>query len=497
MAFVLLGGLANLLMAQSQTFTSSGTWTVPTNVYKITIEAIGGGGAGGFVEGKSDADYTVSGGGGGGSKGGVAYQWHTGGYGHAGVVRISYTVAACDLTPGEISQSAWNCSSTPIVTLTNITAATGTGVCNYSWQSSTDGNNWTTMSGTSETNTTNNSGYYRRVYSRSGCDLVYTNVVHVIHPDEADYGIVTVDGKTDTNVCTGSSVTLDLTENTSYNVTWQMSDDNGSTWSNITSPYTLTVNQYYKIRYMADYSSTCKRTSANIYSVNAKDKPVVNSITTPTDLCPGQTSYPLTASPTSSGTITEYTWTGATGTNANATVSATTPNCGSKYDYSLKVKDGFGCESDVKNGSFTTLSPTVTFSTVPEQSATLVGSNCVVPNLEAVIKSAASSTCSNPVVSYTCNPTEGSIVPDGTTWLPGYAGNNPGSGFNAKGSGFYNNDIDRYENILSQTDFWTVSTGAIVQNGVCSEITHTCPQSITKTYDKGRGFSVRCVKRAN
>lgn len=34
-------------------------------------------------------------------------------------------------------------------------------------------------------------------------------------------------------------------------------------------------------------------------------------------------------------------------------------------------------------------------------------------------------------------------------------------------------------------------------NGVCSEITHTCPQSITKTYDKGRGFSVRCVKRAN
>ena len=396
------------------------TWRTTTNFDGGAAwgDLSGAGGNGVMTFNNTGKGGGAYGGGGGGSKGGVAFQWHSGGYGKAGVVRITYSTVDCDLTPGTISSSEWNCSSSPVVNLTNVTAATGSypASCAYSWEYSTDGSSWSPISGTTEANTVSTSGLYRRNYSRSGCETVHSNVIEVTHPDEADYGIATVSGKTDTNICKGNTVTLELDENTSYTVQWQMSADNGSSWSNITSPYTVTVSQDYKIRYMASYSSTCKRPSNNTFSINAKDKPVVNSITAPTDKCPGQTAYSVTGNITpGAGAITEYTWTGATGSSNVGEVSATLPNCGTLYNYSLKVKDEFGCESAVTNGSFSTTSPTVTFGTVPTQSAILAGSNCVVPNLKSVIESVASSTCSNPVVSYTCIPTEGSIVPDGST----------------------------------------------------------------------------------
>src|SRR5690554_4459421 len=43
--------------------TTSGTWTVPDNVYEITVEAVGGGGGGG----RTFSELTVGGGGGGGA----------------------------------------------------------------------------------------------------------------------------------------------------------------------------------------------------------------------------------------------------------------------------------------------------------------------------------------------------------------------------------------------------------------------------------------------
>ena len=84
---------------------------------------------------------------------------------------------------------------------------------------------------------------------------------------------------------------------------------------------------------------------------------------------------------------------------------------------------------------------------------------------------------------------------DQTTWLPGLAGIAPGSGFNAKGAGYYESYIDRYMNLLGQTDFWTSTIGPTVQKGTCVEITHVCPEMLIKDYMKGLGFSVRCVKR--
>ena len=56
-------------------------------------------------------------------------------------------------------------------------------------------------------------------------------------------------------------------------------------------------------------------------------------------------------------------------------------------------------------------------------------------------------------------------------------------------------DGSQYLNLLGQTDFWTSTTTSDVTKGVCSEITHVCPEMLIKSYDKGLGFSIRCIKR--
>ena len=53
----------------------------------------------------------------------------------------------------------------------------------------------------------------------------------------------------------------------------------------------------------------------------------------------------------------------------------------------------------------------------------------------------------------------------------------------------------RYENLLGDFYFWSASTGASVLQGVCSAITHTCPQILIENEMKGVGFSIRCIKK--
>lgn len=80
-------------------------------------------------------------------------------------------------------------------------------------------------------------------------------------------------------------------------------------------------------------------------------------------------------------------------------------------------------------------------------------------------------------------------------WLPGAAGTTPNTGFNARGTGFYDSSIDRYMNLLGEAYFWTSDLGATVTQGKCSVITHFCPELINQNQDKGMGFSVRCVRK--
>ncbi len=84
---------------------------------------------------------------------------------------------------------------------------------------------------------------------------------------------------------------------------------------------------------------------------------------------------------------------------------------------------------------------------------------------------------------------------DPSTWIPGHAGLSTGAGFDAPAAGYYNSDISRYENLLGQTSFWSSTTGTIVQKGVCSLITHSCPFVIMDQDAKNLGYSIRCIRK--
>ena len=84
--------------------------------------------------------------------------------------------------------------------------------------------------------------------------------------------------------------------------------------------------------------------------------------------------------------------------------------------------------------------------------------------------------------------------PNPAYWLPGFAGVAPGTGFDARGAGWYDSDINRYMNLLGETYYWTSEPVTHVVNGHCAVITYYCPDGIIKDQKKGSGLSIRCIK---
>ena len=78
-------------------------------------------------------------------------------------------------------------------------------------------------------------------------------------------------------------------------------------------------------------------------------------------------------------------------------------------------------------------------------------------------------------------------------WLPNRQGVAPLSGFDALGAGNYNAALDRYENLLGSTNFWT-SLNANAQNATSVEINYFCENGMMKEFSKEDGLSVRCLK---
>jgi uncharacterized protein (TIGR02145 family) len=215
--------------------------------------------------------------------------------------------------------------------------------------------------------------------------------------------------------CAGATVELTATGAVDY--TWSPADGLTITDAEHGSTATLTGTGNYTVTGVD--ANGCSNTATAAITESAL--PVVNSITAPTDLCPGKTSYELQADITSSAAIDTYTWGGnATGNTATGTVTATLPNCGQTYNYSLKVKDVKGCESAVKTGSFTTTTPTMTIGTISSMEAVKSAENCkyYVPSqddLNAAVNSAiTSTTCGNTVTLSNINPAAGSLI-DATT----------------------------------------------------------------------------------
>ena len=325
------------------------------------------------------------------------------------------------------SDNDWVCNpGDTAVTITSTADATPAGG-EYSWQFSTDNSSWTDIDGANNNEyTATATGYYHRGYTY-GSSTQYTNTVHVTHPGNINPGMVEDNnGNSQTTVCSGGNVSVNLVANTTYpNITWQTSTD-GNTWTDWTDGVTpLTINGITTktyVRFMVNYTPTCGVPSNSHYTLNVWKLPVVTSISEPVDKCPNKNFYDVVPKVTlGDAAITTYTWSGdavQVGTTDTGTViPASLPNCNKTYSYGLKVTDANGCQSAVKPGTFTTENPTSTISsTISSVTAVSDGScNFSVPaltTLTEVVNNATTSTtdCDNTVTLSNITPAVGDPI---------------------------------------------------------------------------------------
>lgn len=81
---------------------------------------------------------------------------------------------------------------------------------------------------------------------------------------------------------------------------------------------------------------------------------------------------------------------------------------------------------------------------------------------------------------------------DSSVWLAGKGGTTPSTGFDARGAGYYNSALTRYEDLLSITRFWTETSNG---NGkaTCCEFNYYCNEPMFKEIPTLDKVSVRCL----
>ena len=85
-------------------------------------------------------------------------------------------------------------------------------------------------------------------------------------------------------------------------------------------------------------------------------------------------------------------------------------------------------------------------------------------------------------------------------WQSGYEGDNPGTGFNARGGGWYNSTRSRYEDIKTGYHFWKADAPSITtltnsSTVVSLLISYHCDQILEQTSQKSDRRSVRCIRK--
>jgi uncharacterized protein (TIGR02145 family)/uncharacterized repeat protein (TIGR02543 family) len=86
--------------------------------------------------------------------------------------------------------------------------------------------------------------------------------------------------------------------------------------------------------------------------------------------------------------------------------------------------------------------------------------------------------------------------PSNLYWLPGYQGVEDGTGFDARGGGWYNSTLSRFEDLMTNYYFWKSdsSSGSTITS---STISYYCDDIITHQSLKTDKKSVRCVRKVN
>ncbi|MBR5919905.1 MAG: hypothetical protein IKZ56_01925 [Bacteroidales bacterium] len=83
---------------------------------------------------------------------------------------------------------------------------------------------------------------------------------------------------------------------------------------------------------------------------------------------------------------------------------------------------------------------------------------------------------------------------DATTWTTGKCGIEPSTGFDLRGAGYYLSSIAAFQDLLSNTRFWTDKAGSTANKAICCEFNYYCDEPMFKEISSFDKVSVRCIK---
>lgn len=300
----------------------------------------------------------------------------------------SYTSPAATLTVGPIGQLTNSSYAICSEGSTNMTSADIKGTYSYQWQVSADnGGSWNNVSDGGDY-----SGSASAILNISGDPVLNGYLYRTIVTDGTSHCSVTSSGvdtlhvvtkpgvvqptPTSLSVCSGGSGTISIADSTGVSYQWQVSADNGSTYSNIsdnslyhgTSTYSLAITtpttpaSYQVIRSVTGYGITCPRPSYPV-ALTFKTPPTITTQPAGKTVCAGSAaSFRSVAS----GTAPTYQWqvstdgggswasviTGATGTTSTILTLTTTIPTMEGYLY-RNVATVSGCGSPVTSSAAT------------------------------------------------------------------------------------------------------------------------------------------------
>lgn len=479
MAFLLIAGMTfaqSTIMTKS--FTASDTWTVPDNVTELTIECVGGGGAGGYVHG-SGFYFEASAGGGGGAYakkvnvgvtpgqkvtvtvGAGGYAWATSGnqidggdtyvtIGGSIVVKAAggKTVKGQNTTTGAAGGSTSNC-----VGDVKYPGGNGGGSTTHAWGfqkpgggggaagSGGNGNNGSQGSGGAARANYGGNGANPKIligqgnkggnYGGGGSGAECTGWGDEYGGEGADgYVIITyddtpkliVDDMTDM-ICSGESFNViptgTIPDGTTYSwsapsVTGITGTTSGTDASNISG--TLTNETTADIDVVYDVTAKKILGSSTITDIFTVTV-TVHALPVINSLTPSDTCPNktfYTIIPDITSTSSIASYAWTGTTNGDTIVTSATPNCGLTHNYSLQVVDKNGCVSAKVDSSFTVATPYYTPIVSVDAIFNSAACEYSIPDLEDTVKKAFKSACSF-IDIYKQDSIPGTIVAANTT----------------------------------------------------------------------------------
>ncbi|MBR3434805.1 MAG: hypothetical protein IKG88_02830, partial [Bacteroidales bacterium] len=225
-------------------------------------------------------------------------------------------------------------------------------------------------------------------HAANGCDSVVSVTLNVWPA----FGVTNL--SKDTTYCIGeeediAELSVSVTGSEEYTYQWQVSNDNGTTWSNISgatddvcTPTTDVAGTFLYRVYVKDENG-CGETTVNVATITIPNALEI-TLTVPTTaegLCPNQSTYPVSMEVTGGHGGNTIVWSGdavnaSAQTNAEMTTSSTVVNqigtaetdCGQAYTATVTVTDEKGCTA-TETATFTVadnVKPTISLEELPE-----------------------------------------------------------------------------------------------------------------------------------